>query len=55
MPHPPKFLDYTILTVDFTKAGKVRYAQRKGILPEDHLENITIEFVPPQEADVTFG
>lgn len=52
---PPKVLNYTILTIDLTAAGKVRYATRKGAMGEDSIENITIEFAPPPEADITFG
>ena len=51
----PKILSFSVMTVDLTQPGKVRYAMRQDSLPEDHLEGVTVEFAPPETGDITFG
>jgi len=56
----PKIMDSSVLIVDFSNVGKIRY-KIEGAQPEakpstgTDFDSFRVQFAPPREADITFG
>ena len=56
----PKIVHASVLTVDFSRIGKIRY-KIEDVQPEAKpstgadFDSLRVQFAPPREADITFG
>ena len=56
----PQFITASILTIDFSKVGKIRY-KIENTQPETRpsrgtdFDSLHVEFAPPKETEITFG